>query len=280
MRHSAKTLMGFTLLALALGLTACGAGENSTSSKASLTLRTYTVPEGRAQDLRRTLNQVLGMGDDKNQIGRTWNTGSGQILVLAPERMQASIAASIKQIIGKNSAATKPSQPLRLNAWVVDAYPGTGSSDPSLKTIQPALEAFSKATGPAHFVQVHYLMAVSDIGVQTKLQPLPRGGFFYQVNRDDGSLVLGFDYSGSYTSVFGNGTSATGSTGLQGQVTVQLGQTLVLGLISDRPIEQSGAHHQASKAASSAGAAGKDDAQSAGVVHRLLVVRITPATQN
>lgn len=259
MRHSAKALMGLTLLALTLGLTACGARENSTSSNASLTLRTYTVPDGRAKSLSDTLNRVLGIDNNKNKVGRAWNAGSGQVLVLAPERMQASIAASIKQIVGKTATA-KPSQPVRLNAWIVDAYPGKGSSNPSLKTIQSALEEFSKAMGPAHFVQTHYLTAVSDIGAQTVLMPLPGHLLSYKVNRSGGALVLRFNYRNDYHNR---------PVGLQAQVAVQLGQTLVLGLISDRPIEQSGARQSTAKAASSAGA-----------VHRLLVVRITPVDQS
>ncbi|MGH7239696.1 MAG: hypothetical protein ACREHG_06475, partial [Candidatus Saccharimonadales bacterium] len=199
-------------------------------------------------------------------------------LVLAPERMQASIAASIKQIMGKTATA-KASRPLRLNAWVVDAYPGSGQSAPSLKAIQPALDAFSKATGPAHFVQAHYLMAVSDIGVQTVLQPSSNLSLSYKVSRGDDGLILGFDYRSNYVNVFAN-TTVRGSGGLQGQVSVQPGQTLVLGLISEWPIKPSGAGHSKVATASSAGAAGKDDTQSAGAVHRLLVVRITSADQS
>ncbi|MGH8274990.1 MAG: hypothetical protein ACRES9_12205 [Gammaproteobacteria bacterium] len=267
MRHSAKVLMGLTLLALTLGLTACGARQNNTSSGTSLTLRTYTVPNGSAKKLSLTLNHVLSLSNDKNQTGTTYSAGSGQILVLAPEHMQASIAASIKQIVGQSPAAAKPSKPVRLNAWVVDAYPGTGSSDPSLKTIQPALEAFSKATEPAHFAQAHYLMAVSDIGARTALAPFPPLNFSYTVNKNDGGLVLKFNYSNA-------------AVGLRGQVAVKLGQTLVLGLISDRPVKPSGASHSAAKPASSAGAADEGGVQGVGAVHRLLVVRITPADQS
>ncbi len=271
MRYPAKTLIGFASLALVLSLTACGARENNTSSDASsLTLHTYTVPDGRAKTLSITLNHVLGMGDDKNQMGRTWSIEPGQILVLAPERMQDSIAASIKQIVGKNSAAAQPPQPVRLNAWIVDAYPGSGQSDPSLKAIEPALTAFSEAMGTAHFMAAHYLTAVSDVGSQTVLHPLPDHRFSYEVNRSDGGLVLKFNYSNDYrqrTVELGQVVVQSGRVGLQGQVTVQLGQTLVLGLISDRTIEQSGAHHQASRAASSAGTANTDASQNAGVIH-------------
>lgn len=267
MRFASKTLTGLTILVFAVGLSACGARESKTKKAASLTLQTYTVPNGHARELSKTLNNVLGTGNDKNQIGRTWFSGTGKIVVLAPKRMQDSIAASIKEIAGTSATTAKPTGPIRLNAWIVDAYPGSGRSDPSLQSIEPALESFSKAMGPAHFTQAHYLTAVSDIGTHTVITPLPGRMFSYGINRSDGGLVLRFNYLNNYRQR---------SVGLQGQVTVQLGQILVLGLISDRPSETSTGDQATGK---NAVAMETDDAQSAETIHRLLVVRITPADQ-
>lgn len=250
MRISTKLLTGLGIFTILLGLSACGVGERKADSSASLVLRTYAVPDGRAEDLSHTLNNVLGTGDDKNQVGRTWFSGPGQILVLAPQRMQDSIASSIKEMAGK-SPKTSP-QSLRLNAWVVDAYSGKGQPDPSLAEIQPALAAFSKAMGPTHFAEAHYLTAVSDVSSLTILRPLPGHNFTYRISRSGGGLVLKFSYSNGYQQP---------PVGLQGQAVTQLGQILVLGLISEQPIKGS--------AGSKGGA----------VVHRLLVVRITPVAQ-
>jgi hypothetical protein len=282
MKHAAKTLIGLTVFALVLGVAGCGASDSQSNSNndQSLVLRTYTVTDGRAKGLTNTLNNVFALNGQKKQLGSVSYTSPRQILVLAPKRMQDSIAASIKQIVGKGPHAEKPSGPLRLNAWIVDAYPDQGPAAPSLKAIRPALEAFAKAMGPVHFVQAHYLSAVSDVGSKVKLSPLVQSAFIYTINRNDGTLVLKFSYGQPAISF---GCQGPGVVGLQGQVTVQPRQTLVLGLISDRPVGPSGqrckAAHSTGTTASGAGNAAQGAARNTGEIHRLLVVRVTSANQ-
>ncbi len=260
MRISTKVLTGLGIFVLAVGLSACGVRSKDADGSASLVLRTYTVPDGRAKDLSKTLNNVLGTGKDKNQLGRTWFSGPGQLLVLAPQRMQDSIASSIKEMTGKNPDTAASPQPLRLDAWVVDAYPGQGPADPSLAAIQPALAAFSKVMGQTHFSQAQYLTAVSDIGSWTVLMPSPGQHFTYRLMSSGSGLVLKFVYHDDYRYPVGHGY-AMSTLGLEGQTVVQQGHTLVLGLISELP------------SGKSAGSKGST------VVHKLLVVRITSANQ-
>ncbi|MGH8399718.1 MAG: hypothetical protein ACRESU_01345 [Gammaproteobacteria bacterium] len=225
-----------------MSLAGCGAKGSIESDDAALTLKTYTVPASRAEDLSDTLNHVLRMNDDKNDIGRAWVAGPGQILVLAPARMQDSIANSIKEVVGHEGTAAKP-EPLRLEAWVVDTYPGKGPNDPTLKTIQPALDAFAADMGPSHFVAGHYLTSVSDAGVLAEISPIGSEALDYRVTPTEARVVLEFRYRDS-------------GAHLNGKVTSNLGQTLVLGLASD-----------------------VSDGKNARSVRRLLVVRIVPANQ-
>lgn len=257
MRGLFKLLMFLALFPLMLWLTACGANGSTGTNASSLTLRAYTVPASRAEDLSQTLNHLLRMGDGKTDVGRAWVAGPGQLLVLAPAQMQSSIADSLKQIVTSDQNVATP-QPLRLNAWVVDAYPGTGPADPSLKAIQPALAAFVEDMGPAHFMRAHYLTAVSDVGAHIDLMPFPHGELSYSILSSEDGLVLNFDYHQLWSGV--NGSFVM----LQGRVTVPMGQTTVLGLVSDRPTNH----------------AGSDTSPSVDLIHRLLVVRITPANQN
>lgn len=219
MKSVSKFLIIVSICGLVLGLSACGASQNTSNNTASLTLKTYAVPQGRAKELSVTLDRVLSMGNDKNPIGRAWFSGSNQILVLAPTHMQKSIASSIKEIVGNGSSPANSPQPIHLDAWIVDAYPGNGPEGPALKAIQPALATFSRAMGPSHYVLVHYLTAVSDVGSRASVGPERGQVLFYTVNRNGGSLVLKFGY--------GPGL------GLKGQVAIKLGQTLVLGLLSE-----------------------------------------------
>jgi len=249
MRHILTYLIILILFPLTLGLSGCGAQGSNETNDSSLIMRTYTVPEGRAEDLRMALNQVLGLDNYKHDVGRAAIAGPQQILVLAPAGMQDSIATSLQQILAKSSDTAKMPL-LRLNAWIVDAYPGHGPADPFLKSIQPALEAFSQDMGPAHFVQAHYFTAVSDVGPHTLLMPLNGYHLSYTLAKSNGDLVFNFQYGQP-------ANDKGGDVKLNGQVTVQLGQNLVLGLISERPAERSGI----------------------GLVRRLLVIRIAPANQ-
>ena len=93
-----------------------------------------------------------------------------------------------------DNTAAKP-QPLRLNAWLVDAYPGKGANDPVLKTIQPALNAFAAEMGTSHFAAGHYLTSVSDAGQLAQVSPTPGESLEYRVTPTEGGVVLDFNES-------------------------------------------------------------------------------------
>jgi hypothetical protein len=255
-----KPLIVLASMALATALTSCSADSPSPTSDASLTLRTYTVPQGDAQALSGALNHVLGLDNYRRDIGRTYWSGPGQVLVLAPAPLQDSIANSIKEMVGETKLAAN-ARPLRLNFWVVDVYQGIGAVDPNLKPIQPALQSFEEDSGPAHFTQKHYFTALSDSGADTTMSPLPYYDLEYSITDNRDRLMFKFDYRHHFV--------GQPAEMLSGQVTTQLGQTLVLGLL----------------AGPSAGGQGKtklnraaDDAQQAGLSYKLLVMRIVPAT--
>lgn len=269
MSTSAKAFVGLIVVALVLSLAGCGNGTGKTSADPSLSLRTYTVPDARARDVSNALDKVFGGG--KSPIGRAWVAGPGQILVLAPKQMQASIGAAINKLAGENPHPAKALGPFRLDAWVVDASPGQGPSDPSLKAIAPALESFVKATGPAHFVQAHYLTALSDIDATIRINPSVAYGLMYTLERRADSLELAFNY---HREAYDNKRHSGRTVGLDGKVTVQLGQTLVLGLISEGGDDKSSAKTEGSKAAAGG------PAQAADAVRQLLVVRLTPVNQD
>jgi hypothetical protein len=253
-------LILLTCTAMAALLTSCSGDAPGHHSDSSLTLRTYTVPQGDAEALSTALNHVLGLDNYKHDIGRTYWSGPGQVLVLAPASMQDSIANSIKEMVGQNKSATN-TQPLRLNFWVVDVYQGIGAVDPNLKTIQPALESFEEDSGPAHFTQKHYFTAVSDSGADTTMSPLPYYDLEYSIAENRDRLLLKFDYRHHF---IGQPVEM-----LSGQVTTRLGQTLVLGLLA-APSAGGQGNQKLNRAA--------DDVQQTGLRYKLLVMRIVPAT--
>lgn len=264
-----KPLILLTGMALATVLASCDASTTDQArhpqapADASLTLRTYTVPQGEAQALSSALNHVLGLDNYQHDIGRAYGSGTGQVLVLAPAHLQESIASSIREMGGQSRSTAGNAGPLRLNVWIVDVYRGAGAVDPDLKAIQPALETFEQDSGPAHFTQQHYFTAVADPGTDTTMSPLPYYDLEYSISDRGNGLVLKFDYRHHFV--------AQPVEMLSGQVTTRLGQTLVLGLL----------------AGSSAAAEGKLKSNHEGGADRepgrrykLLVMRIVPATRD
>jgi hypothetical protein len=237
---------------LAVVLSSCGAKGGSDANNDTLTMHSYTVPDSRAEALSETLNQLLRMDNGKQDVGRAWVAAPGQILVMAPADMQESIADSIKDIVSRQDTSNQV-QTLRLNAWIVDTYPGQGPQDPSLKSIQPALEAFAADLGPQHFMQAHYFTAVSDAGSQVDLLPLVEYRLSYAISKTDNGLLLKFEYSQPPL----DQSQGRRPDSLQGQITTQLGQNLVLGLVADRS---------------------KD--LHTGPIRELLVIRIVPANHS
>lgn len=240
---------------MAVGLDGCSAGSGGQTSDASLTLRTYGVPQGNAKSVSSTLNSVLDMYDSKQATGKTWATGPNQVLVLAPAGMQDSIANSITQIAEQDQSAT-PTKTLQLNAWLVDVYSGQGSLDPSLKVIQPALKDFESNVGPVHFAQSQYFTAVSDVGTEAHISPQPPYSFTYTITNSRGGLGLRFFLAGPQS--------------VSGQVSTQLGRSLVLGLMSG---------WQASRPQHADIRTGAGGGQQAEPSYRLLVIRVVPASQ-
>lgn len=259
MQKFCKPLLFSAFMGLATVLTSCSA-DSPQQSEASLTLRTYKVPQGDAQALSSALNHVLGLDNYKHDIGRTYWSGPGQVLVLAPARLQDSIANSIKEMVSQNKFATN-TQPLRLNFWVVDVYQGIGAVDPNLKAIQPALQSFEEDSGPAHFTQKQYFTAVSDSGADTTMSPLPYYDLEYSITENRDRLILKFDYRHRFV---GQPVEM-----LSGQVTTRLGQTLVLGLLAG---SSAGGQRNAKLPRPA------DDALQARLRYKLLVMRIVPAT--
>ncbi len=240
---------------MAVGLAGCSGGRGGQTSDASLTLRTYSVPQGNAAAVSSILNSVLSLYASKQEVGKTWAPGPNQILVLAPAGMQDSIASSITQIAAQDPSTTS-AKALQLNTWLVDVYSGQGTLDPRLKPIQSALQDFESNVGPAHFVQSQYFSAVSDVGTEAHISPQPPYGFTYTITNGRGGLGLRFFLSGPQS--------------VSGQVTTQLGRSLVLGLMSG---------WQAIRPRRVNARIGVANSEQAEPSYRLLVIRVEPASQ-
>lgn len=246
-------LISFSVIAATL--TGCSAHQGD---DAALTLRTYVVPPGEARTLTFTLNSVLNVDVAHHAVGKASVSGSRHILVLAPKDLQPSIAASIAQIIRRGGQRAL-AQPVRLNIWVVNAYPGSGPLDSRLRTIAAALKTFAQDSEPAHFTQQHYFTAVTDMGATGTIAPLSNYFFHYTLTGSRNGITVSFYYRNNPAGHQFSG----GQVDMRGRVTIAPGQTVVLGTAAEQSTTSRG--HEAS-----------NSVQSAKPQYRLLVVRVTP----
>lgn len=134
-------------------LAACGS-RDAGPGVAEMTMQVHTVPPERAEELRDRLNYVLSASED-SRLGKVSVSAQGQLLVLAPARLQPSIEASLKDILTaspQQSGLTKVLPQLQFKLWSVDAISGAGTDSEGLEEIEPALQELRSSAGAAHFV--------------------------------------------------------------------------------------------------------------------------------
>ena len=134
-------------------LVACGSRDAGTDAT-QMTMQVHAVPPDRAEELRDRLNYVLSASED-SRLGKVSVSAQGQLLVLAPARLQPSIEASLKDILTaspQQSGLAKALPQLQLRFWSVDAMSGEGTDSEGLKDIEPALQELRRSEGAMHFL--------------------------------------------------------------------------------------------------------------------------------
>lgn len=127
------------------------AGPHFTSASiAPMTLRVHAVPAARAEEILGALAISLSMGEGQPAMGRVSSAGPGQLLVLAPESVQADVGRAIASL-GGDAGGPRPSTTVMLELWSIDVLPGEDADDPSLAPIADALQAARGALGRVRF---------------------------------------------------------------------------------------------------------------------------------
>lgn len=121
-------------------LAAVAASACTGQDRTEPTLRVYEVPPGRTEALGMALNDVFMAAEGQAPAGKASSRIPGQLLVLAPDAMHASIDKTLGRLIGDADGGTPTNVQLRF--WVLDAMPGsTGESssdvpEPVLASLQ------------------------------------------------------------------------------------------------------------------------------------------------
>jgi hypothetical protein len=144
------------LAALALGACAPSPAPSS-PEKPEMQLRFYEVPPSAARDLRNALNSALEGGKESKdavEYGRASVAPDGRLMLLAPERMQQSVATMMEQV------AKHPNVPptrIDMSYWFVAGKHGTGETPAELAELKPALDEIVRAQGPTQFRELEKL---------------------------------------------------------------------------------------------------------------------------
>lgn len=117
----------------------------TTGPVTDVALVTYTVPNGRAEEIAAVLSRVLG-GD--TPTGRASVGPSGEVVVVAPAAVQTGIQSLIKRV---TETPATPAQDVELEYWLVVGWPGEAERPAELGPIGAALDTIVAVAGPTQF---------------------------------------------------------------------------------------------------------------------------------
>lgn len=233
-----KPLLAVLLAALALG--GCGNADKDAKSPADgMTMRVYTVPPERAQDLASSLNQALAPSQE-HALGKATLGSDGQIIVLAPDSLHPSIEKSLQDITSATPAVGNSNPQLRLRLWSVDAVPATGEDSSGLAGIKGALDELRKQRGPLHFVLRDEIESVSTDNDEVRRtwrvrKPVANGptvqqSLNYRISRETGTrkIFLAFNDTNVPSGSPPDTAYSHASNLVETSTVVVSGQTLVL----------------------------------------------------
>ncbi len=159
------TLLRTAALGALLLLAACerpsgGAGEGAEPPS---TLRVYTVPAERAQELQLALANALG----KN--GRVSLAPPDRLIVVAPQVLQTSVAENLGELMKAAPPAAADPGPVRLVTWVVDVA-DVATVDTRLKPIESTLAALRESLAAPGFALFGQIAISGDVGERAPTQ--------------------------------------------------------------------------------------------------------------
>lgn len=120
-------------LAVFAALILCGCARTGEAARDERTLRVYQVPSARTEALGKALNDVFWTGKDEAPVGKASSRVPGQLLVLAPDAMHASIDETLGKLASGTAQGSVSASNVQLRFWLIDAVPESagGSARPA-----------------------------------------------------------------------------------------------------------------------------------------------------
>ena len=185
-----------------------------------MVLESYRVPAGYAGLMSSALTRALFVGD--NAVGRVISTPDGQLIVVAPESVQAGVARLIEQL----NAAQPPLRTatnIRIDYWLVyGTRVGTPTTEYPAPVLAETLAAVQQAEGPMEFeLYAHKVLTSMD---EEKARISSQGLF---IEQEASWNPLG----GAITAEVS--IDAKGGSGLSTEIRLSPEQVVVLGEVAD-----------------------------------------------
>lgn len=118
-------------------------------------MRTYEVPNGRAEELRSVLRTALSMGNDHPPRGRVSRLDDNRIVVVAPPSIQAGVAELCRDFEGQEARPAPIT--VGVDYWIVKATPAPEGSAEELPGPLESVATEILRDGPAHLSLLEHL---------------------------------------------------------------------------------------------------------------------------
>lgn len=136
------------ILATVLGVVI---GDNYKDKLQGMTIKSYEVPEDRAEEIRSSLNRLFA--NDRSD-GRAEVVGGGSLVIKASDRYQHGIS----KLIEKLAKVKANPRAVNFEYWMVRAEIGSsGVRSPSLDSLKSTLDAITETQGPRQFKILEHL---------------------------------------------------------------------------------------------------------------------------
>ncbi len=120
------------------------------SDKPELTIRTYSVPTSRAEEVKNILNRMFS--EDKTD-GYAQVFGNGTLVVKGSESYQNGISQLMAQVTDKKATL----HTIHFDYWLVRGEIAAQSNAYKMALLGPVLESINKAQGPRKFMQLEHI---------------------------------------------------------------------------------------------------------------------------
>lgn len=136
--------------------------------KEPLVLKSYEVPEGYGDEVKRIINDLLIDRVAEKRYGQVTMAPDGQLLVNAPKSFHPGVENFLDTLKKKGPLPPEPS--IRMHYWIVLGMQTSGMSNAGqFKEIAPALESINESQGTHEFVLLEHLSTLSKSNHQAQV---------------------------------------------------------------------------------------------------------------